>query len=368
MDFCIASYVKALKKYSLNRNMSNEEFVNALFATVIDSANVKDRNNNSLYLDKARVSKLLARKENVPSAIQAALAVYGIEDKITEAFTAFLEDTIDCDSLDTIITELANLNLDKTTLASTKENSKTVLVKVFIEAIKAPNLISTIECLELWEKGKNSVVAMPGDIFKFGFDNRSKTTKNIVVIPVNTAFDTHITTQLENDGIPLVSQTTIHGQWLNRIIKSGETEDDLYNRISQNLKQRGYVPVDTAKTNNGRVECYPIGSVAVIDTDKTVFYLLAVSAFDKHNNAQSGENEISTAIEKLLETYDLNGQGYPLYLPLLGTGRSRAGLSYQASFDLLKEVIIKNETHIQGRITIVIEPDVFKTIKAQEKK
>lgn len=364
MEFCIASYIKVLKKYSLNRNVSNEEFVNSLFGTIIDSANVKNRNNNPLYLDKARVSKLLARKEDVPSAIKASLAVFGIENKIIEGFSVFLEDTIDCNNLNVIVAELVSLASDKFALETQKNESKTFLAKVFIEAIKVPNLIVDTKSLELWEKGKNSVVAIPGDIFKFAFENRSKITKNIVVIPVNTAFDTHITTQLENDSVPLVSQTTIHGQWLNRILKSGETEDGLYSRISQNLECRGYVPAYTSKAHNGRADCYSMGTVAIIDTEKTVFYLLAVSAFDEYNNAQADENDIALAIEKMLEIYDRNGQGYPLYLPLLGTGRSRAGLSYQASFDLLNEVIIKNESHIQGRITIVIEPDVFKTIKA----
>lgn len=65
----------------------------------------------------------------------------------------------------------------------------------------------------------------------------------------------------------------------------------------------------------------------------------------------------------MLEFYDCKGQGYELYLPLVGTGRSRAGLSYQESYNLIKKVLLENEGQIQGHITIVVQTEVLRKLR-----
>ena len=45
-----------------------------------------------------------------------------------------------------------------------------------------------------------------------------------------------------------------------------------------------------------------------------------------------------------------------MYIPLLGTGRSRANLSFQDSFDLIINTFMKHKQLLQGEITIVIHP------------
>ena len=46
----------------------------------------------------------------------------------------------------------------------------------------------------------------------------------------------------------------------------------------------------------------------------------------------------------------------------MGTGRSRANLSHQESFDLIVNTFLNNKHKIQGHIGIVIEPNVFERI------
>ena len=55
------------------------------------------------------------------------------------------------------------------------------------------------------------------------------------------------------------------------------------------------------------------------------FILLALSEFDENNKAQSSKDEVIKSLRSLLEFYDVNGQGYQMYITLMGTGRSRAG-------------------------------------------
>lgn len=108
---------------------------------------------------------------------------------------------------------------------------------------------------------------------------------------------------------------------------------------------------------------YPVGTTVIIEETKAIFYLLAVSVFDENNIAHSSTEEIKRAIKYLLEFYNENGQGYKLYMPLIGTGRSRAGLDFQESYDLIINTLLDNESFIQGSINIVIRPEVYRTLE-----
>ena len=130
------------------------------------------------------------------------------------------------------------------------------LTEVFIEAVKINNVAIDNKDAIIWNNGSNSIEIVEGDIFKFAFENRSKTTKNIVVIPVNTAFDTYVSTKLETDGIPLVSENTLHGKWLIRWIRSGESVADLDSRIAESLNCQGKKPIGKSKSKNGKADCY----------------------------------------------------------------------------------------------------------------
>jgi hypothetical protein len=91
--------------------------------------------------------------------------------------------------------------------------------------------------------------------------------------------------------------------------------------------------------------------------------LWAISEFDEKNRAQSTQEIIKNALESLLEFYDAYGQGADMYIPLVGTGRSRANMTHQESYNLIKRVVIENENKVHGNITIVVLPDDYEKIK-----
>ena len=64
---------------------------------------------------------------------------------------------------------------------------------------------------------KGKVVLKYGDLWNASFCKRGK--KKIVVVGVNTTFDTIIDEELSNVNKPLVSPTTIHGQWIKQMKK-----------------------------------------------------------------------------------------------------------------------------------------------------
>lgn len=351
-----------MKKYAINRNISNEDFTRELFAPFVTAGNVKDKNGELLELNKSRVSRLLAQKDDVPSAMRNALSMLDIVERTAEGFTDFLADNIDAHRYDDLVADISKL-AGSVLIKRTKSNDISMfLTEAFIEAVKIDNVAVDNKDTVIWHNGSKSIEIIEGDIFRFAFENRSRTIKNIVVIPVNTAFDTHVSTKLETDGTPLVSENTLHGKWLIRWTKSGKSVTDLDKRIIESLNRQNKMPISRSKSQNGKADCYEIGTTAVVDIDKTVFYLVAIASFDEWNNAQSTKEEIKKAIIELLKIYDKTGQGYPMYIPLFGTGRSRAGLSYQESFELIKQTLVENKNRIQGHVKIVVVSEVLKDI------
>ena len=55
-----------------------------------------------------------------------------------------------------------------------------------------------------------------------------------------------------------------------------------------------------------------------------------------------------------------------MYLPLLGTGLSRTGLSDRASYNIILEGIENRFTPLQGKYTIVTKPESFGAVAKEE--
>lgn len=209
----------------------------------------------------------------------------------------------------------------------------------------------------VWKKGNGIINACYDDIMKLGFEN-NKNNKKIVVIPVNTCFDTIVDEDITRVEKPLVSPNTIHGRWINKIIQNGMSLEELDNRIKNNLISQKIVPIyiiPKEEKSRGKNEEYEQGTIAIVkgknDTD---FFLLALSRFDKNNNAQCKKDELIEAIHKLVIFYNKNGQGYDLYLPLMGTNLSRVGITHQEALNILKSSFRLYSDEIHGRINIVV--------------
>ncbi len=313
------------------------------------------------------------------------------KDKISLNMDEFIKDNMELASIDNLIEKLKSAILEVKLTETEKESIKNFKIEKYEEkinfiyeafriALNKDNKLKENSNSLIWKRGNALVNAITGDIFSYGFNKRSEE-KNIVVIPVDTSFETHITTKLEKEKYPLVSENTIHGQFLSRMYKTTVkknpppkndieskrkrhyTEEDIKNSIEESLTLQGIKPLGNNSKNN---PLYPIGTIAVIghdlDTIDTIFYLLAISQFDENNNAQSNENNIKIAIENLLDFYNNKGQEYSLYLPLIGTGLSRVNFTNKESLEFILSTMMENKDKIHGKINIVIS----KTIQQQE--
>ena len=356
----LSDLTKLLKAFAKNPSISDEEFLNALLLPYVIAGKIRNKNKEEFSLNKSRTSKIMNQKEDVPSKLREALSIYGIIDETKEEMRSFIDDYIDSGKTNNLIQRLNELMPQTSQVINNAvDNNDDVLpgliTDILIRSLSETNLsVSDVETI--WKHGINSVDMQTGDIFHYGFGNRHKK-KNIVVIPVNTAFDTHVTRKIENNPYPLVSENTVHGQWLIRMKESGVQPDQLDKRITESLSKHGFTPVKNTKCENLERLCYPIGAVAIIETDNAIYFLVAISRFDTFNNARSTSGDINEALRSILDIYDRAGLGYDMYLPLMGTGLSRAGLSTQEAYDLLTEQLICNSSKIHGHIHIILKPE-----------
>lgn len=223
-------------------------------------------------------------------------------------------------------------------------------------AVSSVLIVFVFKKKRIWSNGKNRVYASYGDLIKYAFKINER---KIIVIPVNDTFETIVDTGGEYVNKPLVSPNTIHGIWVERICENlNITPETLNKRIQDNLKMNGYKSIKTYKRiekKRGNLESYSLGTVAVIDGENnTTFYLLAISEFDSNNNAHATKSQIRTATEDLIDFYDRNGQSHPLYMPLMGTGLARAGLTHLQSLKIIKSCILTSEEKINGSINIIV--------------
>ncbi|MBR6136426.1 MAG: hypothetical protein IKQ22_08100 [Clostridia bacterium] len=355
----LSEFIKLLKKYALNPAISDESFLNAVLYPYVSAGKIKDKYQEDYHLNKSRTSEIMNQKADVPSKLRKALSMVEIEKRTIEEMYNFLEDYIDSNKQTALVEKLTymakseNIILDdNTSNGGVQDVLNMLLTRLLFKSLSNNNKADTDIDL-LWKHGVNTIDVQSGDLFHFGFDNRHKK-KNIVVIPVNTAFDTHVTRKLEGETYPIVSENTIHGQWLVRLKETGENLELIDERIRNSLNSMGFCPIKESYSRNGNNMCYPIGSVAIIETKNAFYFLTAIAEFDIHNNARSSSEDIDAAITSLLTVYDRFGLGYDLYIPLLGTGLSRTGLSTQEAYDLLIDCLTRNSSLIHGHIHLVI--------------
>jgi hypothetical protein len=390
MTFCLGSLLKTIKQYEIDQSKSNIRFVNSFLKNL---AVASDENENVSYwlpLDKSLVSKLLSCKREVPKHLKQNLDDHCLASRLTTNLRRYVDENLQYDCRSNLITEILKLFdktdskqlliynklLDETRLrdksidkTGEEPDLSTFLSLALIEACKTTNVLETYHIIS--RHGNSILSCIEGDLFKFAFGNRARN-KNIIVIPVNSAFDLHITRKKEAVCSQIVSEQTLHGMWIERMFQrsySKKFSDNKWSEIDEHrLKERilNDLKIRRYKTNENSE--YPLGTIAVIEEENSIFYLLAISQFDSNNNAQATPKQIKSALSALVRFYDHNGQSLDLYLPLIGTGMSRAGLSNQESFEMICQAFDPAKNAFTGKVTIVIKPSIFPELNLKEEK
>lgn len=223
-----------------------------------------------------------------------------------------------------------------------------ILVIVFLILYRKDSVL-------IWKRGNYYVESHCDDLFKIALNKTNK--KKFIVIPVNTTFDTIV----DSPGIihPLVSVNTLHGQWINRCHEWGLSLKSIDEQIKNTLSR---VPVikelDKTDKKRGNLLEYPVGTIVPVEGEcNTIFLLTALSVFDEKNNAHTTSEDLSKVIKSIVRYVDENGQGTPIYLPVMGTGLSRMNLGKNEAFHLMKYELLACSSRIHSKFTIVIYTD-----------
>ena len=363
--------LRIIRNYCINKKIVNEDLVNEPLEDFFEDARIKKQKGpnkgTTFRYDYSESSKIISNKLEISKQIREALKRDGKEKIIEESVQCFYENNINKsvveDMVDDLLSWIENSSSLKpkeiSNLKKLSNNPGLFLAKIVVRSLKEPNLKQNQDDSVIWNKGTGFIKVIKGDIFTYVTENRSKK-RRIVVIPFNTTFDTHITTISEKNPYPLVSLETLHGQLLHRLNIKGIKEEDISRRIKEDLKANQIISGKEKELD------LPIGTIATIEVNNAILYLLAISEFNANNNAQSSKKDIKTAIRKMIEHYDIKGQGYDLYMPLMGTGLSRAGLDYQESLNLIIKTLLENKKKIHGGINIVILPDIIEKLNVNK--
>lgn len=245
---------------------------------------------------------------------------------------------------------LTFVSWDDLGLASKYDRLLVLFLIVIVSIIFAFLILFFKQSNVLWEMGIGKIKVIYGDILKIAFPKKDKGSK-IVVIPVNTCFDTIV-------GYGLVSEKTIHGKWIVELGTRGVNTAELDKQIIQNIKDQGlrYSELySESQKPKGKRERFAQGTVLSVEGKFGItYYLLALSEFDKNLNAQCSKEEFIACIQSLMAFYDKNGQGRPIYLPLMGTGLSRVNISPEESLNILVNIIKLNRDRVHGEVNIVV--------------
>lgn len=202
--------------------------------------------------------------------------------------------------------------------------------------------------ITVWERGNAAITLRYGDLRSIAFPRQKKkqNQKRIVLISMNTHFDTLVNNRV-------VSETSVHGQWINWMKADGVEPDELNQRIKLAAKEQNLISIRTDQ-KEGNTEAYPRGTIIELDHKNTRFFLLALSEFDENLNAQTDRDQIIDVVKKVCDYYDKHGSGQPMYTPLIGTELSRANISERESIMIMKSIFQLYSEKIHNELNIVV--------------
>ena len=319
----LSDYIKTIRKYSKNTRKSYQDILSILFGIICSI-------DESYHVYDASSSRIINREYDVPFDVREKYNNKSKNDKRNDS-NIFINRMVDSSSIDALIKEVKKQILfsdisytDKKSIENTKD-SYDILSFYLNIAIINDNRIHINETLY---KNNNGIIKLiNGDLIAMSFNKKLTQEDKIVVIPVDSNFNMKLKDSKGND---IISKDAIHGKWIIKI-------------NSFNIKRP---KIEYINNHDFKIGIYSV--------NKTKFYLLPISELKSRNKAESSIKTIQKALNALACEYNISGNGTPLYIPLIGTGRSRLKLDLKESIELIKNNFINNENGFYGEVNIVI--------------
>ncbi len=214
--------------------------------------------------------------------------------------------------------------------------------------------------LEVFEISNDChVYVQYGDIFSSDVIKTENKKRNIV-IPVNRCFDTIV----DND---LISEKTLHGIAFSKLYEAGiYDENSLNDAIQDKLAQQHIIPQDILSEDKraGNLKRYPVGSIAEISiSDECTYFLLGLSTFNYNLKAETSMEDYVLAMQKLIQYCCDRSQQFPVAIPLIGAGLSRANKRERFILEFIVKLLKMNQELIKSDIYIIVRDSGKDTIE-----
>jgi hypothetical protein len=176
-----------------------------------------------------------------------------------------------------------------------------------------------------------------------------------IAIAVNEYFDSEIG--------KLVSPGSMHGCFIKGIL--GNKQELFDNAVYKSLK--GILSIHHTR-DFGKQEVYPIGTTAVLEFGEKKYLLFALAKTNEQYEAYTTPSLLLEALNGMLVKARAECNGYPLNIPLVGTGLSRSGIQPKFIIELLLIAILRvsKDAEITKEINIVIAEELFDEIDLNE--
>jgi hypothetical protein len=176
-----------------------------------------------------------------------------------------------------------------------------------------------------------------------------------IAIAVNEYFDSEIGN--------LVSLGSMHGYFIKNIL--GNKQELFDNAVCKSLKG---IPSMHNMRNFGKQEVYQIGTTAVLEFGEKKYLLFVLARTNEQYEAYTTPSLLLEALNRMLVKARSECNGYPLNIPLVGTGLSRSGIPPKYIIELLLISILRvsKEAEITKKINIVIAEELFDEIDLNE--
>lgn len=316
-------YIKTIRKYSKNHRESYQSILNKLFELICGRKNF-------YYIESSASSRIMNGEYDVPFAIRCEFNNKTDEEK-AKISNSFINQMIDISSFDELATEIKEYINGSTISLNIKGDSLNETNYYLFSLILSISIINDNRIMlnkTLYRSNTGEINIMLGDIISIGFNKKIATSKRIVVIPVDSNFTMSFKDSHGNDTI---SKDSLHGKWLSRINK---------------------MDIGNPKINFSNInDSFKIGKVVI---NQTEFYLIPISTLTNRNMAESSYETLCAALGYLAYEYNVAGQGIDIYIPLIGTGRSRINISINNSINLIANSFSKNKYGLFGKVNIVI--------------
>jgi hypothetical protein len=186
-----------------------------------------------------------------------------------------------------------------------------------------------------------------GDLFK---------QDGIRAIAVNEFFDSKL-------GKP-VSDKSIHGIFIQKCF--GGHPEPFDKQVDEQLTK---IESQEVEKIEGKSKCYPIGTTALLSVNQDRYLAFAFAKTDpKTCKASSDVTLMWVALHRLWQRVRIESGGYPVNLPLVGSGLSGIGLPTRTLLDLiiLSAITETKEKEVTQRIRIVLHRDRFDAIDLRD--